>query len=95
MNTWDCYKAVLPWPTAEAALVYKGSTWTDASFIFLPYVPVMLAGTHFDADTQVRTFSWISRYALVSVDAAQGAFLKIDETGITGTSYAAWSEYTS
>jgi hypothetical protein len=76
MSTWDCYKAVLPWPTAEAVMIYKGSTWTDASFIFLPYVPVMLAGRHFNADTQVSTLSWISRYAIVSVDAAQGAFLE-------------------
>jgi hypothetical protein len=93
-STWDCYKATLPWPTTEGVLMYKGSTWTDASFIFLPYVPVMLAGSHFDPDNQVRTLSWISRYAIVSVDSAQGAFLKIDETNITGTSYAAFSEYT-
>jgi hypothetical protein len=92
-STWDCYKANLPWPTAEAAMIFKGSTWTDASFIYLPYVPVMLAGELFDPDDQVRTFSWLSRYAIKTVDAAQGAFLKIN-TGITGTSYAAFSEYT-
>jgi hypothetical protein len=54
----------------------------------------MLAGELFDPDDQVRTLSWLSRYAIVSVDAAQGAFLKIDETNITNTSYAAYSEYT-
>ena len=93
-STWDCYKANLPWPTTEAVMIYKGATWTDASFIYLPYVPVMLAGELFDPDDQVRTFSWLSRYAIVSIDAAQGAFLKIDEANITGTSYAAYSEYT-
>jgi len=93
LNRWNVWKAPLPWPTTTAMLIYKGNTWTDASYYYLPYIPLQLAGVHFDPDKMLRTLSWLSRYATYVADAGQGAWLEIDTANITGLSYPAWSEF--
>jgi hypothetical protein len=94
-SAWNCFKAVKPWPNAEAIMVYKGTNWTDASFIYTPYVPIMLTGEEFLTNTQVRRRSWLSRDNIVTVDAGQGAYIKVAVAAVEGLSYPAWTEYVS
>lgn len=64
VNGLNAGTVVFPFPTTEAILGYKGTSWIDSNAFYLPYMPVSLYSIHPDPDTQVRTLSWMSRDAI-------------------------------
>jgi len=94
-SRWNVYVSAKPWPENDTLLGYKGTNWTDACMFYLPYVPLMVAGTHFDPDKQTWIISWLSRDTIYKpTDGGNGlALVTIDKTNITGISYPAWTEY--
>jgi hypothetical protein len=38
IGDYTVLRAPLPFPTADALLLHRGSSWVDASFFYLPYV---------------------------------------------------------
>jgi len=93
LNTWDVYKMPLPWPTHTALLGYKGAGWVDAGAYWLPYVPLILAGSHFEPRNQTRVLSWMRRDAKYMVNTDTFALVTIDEANYTGISAPAFAEY--
>ncbi len=93
-NRWTIYAAALPWPENDALLGYVGTTWSDACMFYLPYVPLMVAGTLFDPTTQKWTISWLMRDAIYTPTSGGNglALVQIDSTK-TGLSYPARAEY--
>ncbi len=98
IGDYTAYRAPKPFPTDQALLVHKGSSWVDSAFFWLPYIPAQPYSVFLDPDKQVRVTSWQSRYATYYVGTKfrgdkQVALLKIDPA-ITGVSYPANVEYT-
>jgi len=94
-NRWRVYVAAEPWPENDALLGYVGSTWTDAIMFYLPYVPLMVAGTHFDPTKQVWTISWLARDCFyLPTNSTNGlALVRIATSSISGISYPAMAEW--
>jgi len=93
-NRWKMYVAAEPWPELDAVLGYVGTTWTDAIMFYLPYVPLMVAGTHFDPEKQVWTISWLARDAFyLPTNSTNGLALVRVSTSISGISYPAMVEW--
>lgn len=90
-------RASLPFPTSDALLLHKGSTWIDASYFYLPYIPFQPYSVFRDPTTQTLKMSWLSRYATYMVGTnfrgdKRVALLKQSPATITGTSYPAYVE---
>jgi len=93
-NRWKVYVAAEPWPEKDALLGYVGTSWTDAIMYYLPYVPLMVAGTHFDPEKQVWTISWLARDCFyLPTNSTNGLALVRISTSISGISYPAMTEY--
>ena len=92
-STWDTFESPLPFPTSTALLGYKGAGVADAGALFAPYIPLQVAGTSYNIDTQVRSISWITRNAKLMINAGYFSLAVIDEATYTGLSYPAWVEY--
>lgn len=95
MGRWRAYQMDLPFPTSDILVGYRGESWVDAGFFWLPYVPLMPYAIHSNPDTMVRTTSWLRRDAEYMVNAGYYGKVKIDEVNYTGTSYPAFAEFTS
>lgn len=59
---WTCYKA--DWFTSNRILMgYKGNDWTEAGYVYLPYIPLYISPEDYTASTNVSEQSVTSRYA--------------------------------
>jgi len=93
-NRWRCYVSALPWPENDALLGYVGESWTDAIMFYLPYVPLMVAGTHFNPTDQTWTISWLARDCFyLPTNSTNGLAMVRVATAISGISYPALTEW--
>jgi len=91
-------RASLPFPTNDALLIHKGTSWIDASYFYLPYIPFQPYSVFRDPTTQTVKMSWLSRYSTFMVGTnfrgdKRIAILRQSPSTITGTSYPGYVEF--